>query len=155
MRPSCQRPVLTDAIRRHLESGFIVLTSNPTRQTSAEAFEAWAYDGPLDFDQASPVRFGLGQDPIDALDSLAHHLDLHRNTTISIEGRPGQVHPAVRRIHDLLYLDERNGRVYDPKKSWDATTLDMIAAVVAEYIRRPEKGDATGVDAAVQDRQDG
>jgi len=137
--------VLTDAIRRHLESGFIVLTSNLTRQPAAEAFEAWAYDGPLDFDQASPVRFGLGQDPVDALDSLAHHLDLHRNTTSSIEGRPGQVHSAVQRIHDLLYLDERNGQEFwNPDKSWDATTLDMIAQVIADYIPRPEKGDGTG-----------
>ena len=64
-------------ISRHLQDGFIVLTGNPLRQGCPDAFEAWAHTGPLDFDLATPVRFGLGQDPRDALASLDHHLHLH------------------------------------------------------------------------------
>ena len=49
-----------------------------------------------------------------------------------------ETHPAVQRIHDLLYLDEDHGRAfYDGAKAWDADTVDMIAEVVAEYIPRP------------------
>jgi hypothetical protein len=46
--------------------------------------------------------------------------------------------PSVRRIHDLLYLDMKNGReFYNPDKVWDANTLAQIAEVVARYIPRP------------------
>ena len=48
--------------------------------------------------------------------------------------------PAIRRIHDLLYLDMKGGRAfYDPSKSWNADTLAQIAEVVAKYIPRPSK----------------
>ena len=48
------------------------------------------------------------------------------------------VHPAIQRIHDLLYLDLKGGReFYDGDKSWSPETLDAIAEVVAEYIPRP------------------
>jgi len=48
------------------------------------------------------------------------------------------ISPAIRRIHDLLYLDMQGGReFYTPDKSWDADTLDAIAEVVAEFIPRP------------------
>jgi len=47
-------------------------------------------------------------------------------------------HPAVRRIHDLLYLDIRGGSTfYNPDKAWDSDTLAQIAEVVAKYIPRP------------------
>ncbi|MCY2931091.1 MAG: hypothetical protein NTV86_16705, partial [Planctomycetota bacterium] len=50
------------------------------------------------------------------------------------------VPPAIRRIHDLLYLDTKNGRrrSYEPDKSWDADTMAAIAEVVAEFIPRPK-----------------
>jgi len=48
------------------------------------------------------------------------------------------IHPAIRRIHDLLYLDMKGSQqVYDPEKNWDADTLDRIAEVVAQCIPRP------------------
>jgi hypothetical protein len=48
------------------------------------------------------------------------------------------VHPAIRKIHDLLYLDLKDGREsYDPEKSWDPDTIAAIAEVVAEYVPRP------------------
>jgi len=59
--------------------------------------------------------------------------------------RTGPIHPAIQRIHDLLYLDIVNGReFYNPDKGWDADTMAMIAEIVAEYIQAPtpiESGD--------------
>jgi hypothetical protein len=48
------------------------------------------------------------------------------------------VHPAIRQIHDLLYLDVQGAReFYNPDKTWDADTLARIAGVVARYIPKP------------------
>ena len=45
---------------------------------------------------------------------------------------------ALQRIHDLLYLDMKDGQEsHDPDKEWDTDVLTMIAEVVAEYIPRP------------------
>jgi hypothetical protein len=49
--------------------GFVVLTNN------AGEHEAWAYEGPLDFEVAAPIRFGLGNTPIEALKALDWQLD--------------------------------------------------------------------------------
>lgn len=50
------------------------------------------------------------------------------------------IHPAIRKIHDLLYLDMKNGREsYDPEKCWDAGTMSMVAEIVAEHIPRPPR----------------
>jgi len=52
--------------------------------------------------------------------------------------RPMPPHPAVRSIHDLLYLDMRGGReFFNPNKIQDSDTLTQIAEVVARYIPRP------------------
>ncbi|MCY2929772.1 MAG: hypothetical protein NTV86_09825 [Planctomycetota bacterium] len=49
------------------------------------------------------------------------------------------VPPAIRRIHDLLYLDTKDGRQsYAPDRAWDADTMAAIAEVVAEFIPRPK-----------------
>ncbi len=53
--------------------GFVVLTHNADNEPDSH-FEAWAYEGPLDFNSAAPVRFGLGADPIAALHTLNHQL---------------------------------------------------------------------------------
>jgi hypothetical protein len=46
--------------------------------------------------------------------------------------------PVARRIHDLLYLDMKNGReFFNPDKSWDPETLDRVAGIIAEFIPRP------------------
>jgi len=53
--------------------------------------------------------------------------------------RPAAVHPAVRQIHDLLYLDLLGGQeFYNPDKTWDADILARIAEVVARYIPKPQ-----------------
>jgi hypothetical protein len=52
--------------------------------------------------------------------------------------RPVPPHPAVRHIHDLLYLDMQGKRTfYNPDKIRDCHTLAQIAEVVAKYIPRP------------------
>jgi len=50
--------------------------------------------------------------------------------------KPVPPHPAVRQIHDLLYLDMRGARTF---RVWDGDTLTQIAEVVAKYIPRPSK----------------
>jgi hypothetical protein len=49
--------------------GFVVVTHG------GKEHEAWAYEGPLDFEVAAPVRFGLGNTPIDALKALDWQLE--------------------------------------------------------------------------------
>jgi hypothetical protein len=49
--------------------GFVVVTHG------GKEHEAWAYEGPLDFEVAAPMRFGLGNTPIDALKALDLQLE--------------------------------------------------------------------------------
>ena len=56
-------------LRDTLGKGFVVLTYNAGNEVSSR-YEAWAYEGPLDFDEAGPIRFGLGTDPHEAIDAL-------------------------------------------------------------------------------------
>jgi hypothetical protein len=50
------------------------------------------------------------------------------------------IHPVIRRIHDLLYLDMENGReFYSPDKNWDPDVLDRVAEIIAEFIPRPSQ----------------
>jgi len=51
-------------------SAFVVLTWNGSDPNPHGPFEAWAYHGALDFDAASPLTFGVGEDPLDALSAL-------------------------------------------------------------------------------------
>ena len=52
---------------------FVALVHNPDNDEDRR-YEAWAYRGPLDFDQATPVHFGLGKAPAEALEALNYHL---------------------------------------------------------------------------------
>ena len=53
-------------------------------------------------------------------------------------GKRRAAHPAIQRIHDLLYLDVRDGReFYNPGKSWDADVVSAIAQEVGKHIPRP------------------
>ena len=88
-----------------------------------EAIKAIASDGgrlkPLNFDEVSQLceRINVREHPTD---------------------RKACRHPALQRIHDLLYLDLKDGReFYNPDKEWDADVMTMVAEIVAEYITRP------------------
>ena len=59
------------------------------------------------------------------------------------------VHPGIRQIHDLLYLDMQDGQqVYDESKQWDSDTMSMIAEIIGEYIPGPRqtRGTVPGSD---------
>lgn len=58
-------------VNRHLEEhGFVVLGINQQDAHADCPYEAWAYNGPLDFQEAKPVTFGLGKNSHEALDAL-------------------------------------------------------------------------------------
>lgn len=72
-------------------SGFAVLTWNEGDPSPHGQFEAWAYRGPLDFDAASPVTFGVGHDLTAAQSALNELLG-------SKATEPCDRHPTVRGI---------------------------------------------------------
>jgi hypothetical protein len=51
------------------DQGFVILTGGKEGRKKQE-YEAWAYQGPLDFEKAEPQRFGLGSTPVAALEAL-------------------------------------------------------------------------------------
>jgi len=56
------------------------------------------------------------------------------------QAKAKSVHPVIRRIHDLLYLDMEKGReFYSPDKNWDPDVLDRVAEIIAEFIPRPSQ----------------
>ena len=71
----------------------------------------------------------------------------HREGSPSTGASRG-AHPAIQRIHDLLYLDLKGSlEFYNPDKAWDAETIAAITEIVAQYIPGPaqkEKGDEHG-----------
>jgi len=48
------------------QKGFVVMTGHG----NGAEYEAWAYAGPLDLDEAVPQRFGVGDTPVQALEAL-------------------------------------------------------------------------------------
>ncbi len=66
-----------------LHQGFAVLTKNRHDPNPGMPFEAWAYQGPLDFDSATPLVFGLGTSGFDALNSLDKLLADHDGSSPS------------------------------------------------------------------------
>jgi hypothetical protein len=64
---------LPNVLKKLLDHGFIVITRNPDAPPESR-IEAWAYQGPLDFSTASPLRFGLGRNPGQAIAALVEHL---------------------------------------------------------------------------------
>ena len=69
-------PYDTERLQHFLAGGgFIVLGSNQHDPHPELPFEAWAYQGPLDFQSAQPLTFGQGATPMDALGALDEQLD--------------------------------------------------------------------------------
>jgi len=153
------KPVLPHLDRFLKKDGFVILTRNDDDPSRHGPFEAWAYQGPLDFDVATPVVFGAGDSIPEALDALDFQIEQsHRDPSAPAgnsrgnEARPNGetgTHPALQEIHDLLYLDVEGGReYYEPEKSWDADTLEAIADVVGQYIPRPKANEKEGTNPA-------
>jgi len=82
---------------------FIILTHNAANAAGQE-YEAWAYQGPLDFEFASPVRFGLGCDPTAALKALAGQLP--DQSLPAATPAPAPAAPAADRM--LVRVDRRD-----------------------------------------------
>ena len=69
--------------RPHLDrflkkDGFVILTRNDGDPSKHGPFEAWAYQGPLDLQAASPVTFGVGTSVHDAVNALDLQLEVAR-----------------------------------------------------------------------------
>ncbi len=73
-----------------LKGGFVVVGRNRSDPCPSGPFEAWAYAGPLGFDSATPVVFGLGKDcrqaqtyhPDHAVASACHNHSFLRPTLL-------------------------------------------------------------------------
>lgn len=69
-------PYETERLKQFLaDGGFIVLGENQHDPHLHQPFEAWAYKGPLDFNEAQSVTFGTGKDVPEALDALAFQIN--------------------------------------------------------------------------------
>ena len=69
--------------RPHLDrflkkDGFVILTRNDGDPSKHGPFEAWAYQGPLDLQVATPVTFGVGTTARDAVNALDLQLEIAR-----------------------------------------------------------------------------
>ena len=66
-----------------LKHGFVVLALNHTEPSPGAPYEAWAYSGPLDFQSATPITFGLGTNIQSTLEAL--NLKLQNGQTMTKE----------------------------------------------------------------------
>jgi len=83
------------------------------------------------------------------------NLDPPPDSGLTGAGPPSSPSPALQRIHDLLYLDIKDGReFYNPDKEWNEEILKAIADVVAEYVPRPRPA-SRREPAVPDDRTDG
>jgi len=92
--PETASPARLDDFLYH---GFAVITLNEHDPNPDLPFEAWAYRGPLDFNVAIPVVFGLGTSGADSLRSLDELLTSH--------GEPGLLPDAI--VQVPLHVDDR------------------------------------------------
>ena len=98
------------------EGGFIVLAENQQDPHPGQPLEAWAYQGPLDFNQAKPVTFGLGNGVAHVLAAL--------NEQLKQAGQPGQTHEHPHRRMTVVPLEEK-----EPVSLWwVVNTLEVSAA---------------------------
>ena len=80
------------------KQGFVIVVKNMADPSPDGPFEAWAYQGPLDMDEAVPVTFGVGASSIEALEALEGQLARRR----SLRRKPARTtgagkHQAVHR----------------------------------------------------------
>lgn len=76
------KPKLVNLSRFLKKDGFVILTHNAGDASKHGPFEAWAYQGPLNFQVATSVTFGVGTSVPDALEALECQLDSARRGKI-------------------------------------------------------------------------
>jgi len=65
----------TPSLDRFLKKkGFVIIGRNQDDRSRHGAIEAWAYKGPLDFDKAQSVAFGIGSSVREAIVALDEQL---------------------------------------------------------------------------------
>jgi hypothetical protein len=64
------RPALPHLSRFIGNGGFVVLAHNKGDPSRHGPWEAWGYAGPLDLAVATPVTFGVGKNPLEAINAL-------------------------------------------------------------------------------------
>jgi hypothetical protein len=69
------KTVLPNLDRFLKKDGFVIVTRNEGDPSQHGPFEAWAYQGPLDLQTATPVIFGVGTSVPDALNALDLQLE--------------------------------------------------------------------------------
>ena len=109
-----------------LQHGFTVLTMNQHDPNPDMPFEAWAYRGPLDFDVATPLVFGLGMSGFDALNSLDNLLADHG------EPRPA---PDVAIRAPLLVDDRELATILAALRFHQVENLQGTGAIPGQAIR--------------------
>ena len=115
------------------EGGFIVLAKNQQDPHPGQPLEAWAYQGPLDFNQANPVTFGFGN-------SVAHVLAA-LNEQLKQAGQPGQTHEHPHGRMTVVPLEEK-----DPVSLWwvvhtvevSAADAQTAAALAYQFMKDPK-----------------
>jgi hypothetical protein len=83
------KPTLRRLIRFLKKDGFVIFTFNEGDASKHGPFEAWAYQGPLDLQTATPVTFGVGPSIPEAIIALEYQL----------KNSHGQVEPGAREKH--------------------------------------------------------
>ena len=81
--------------------GFVVVARNTADPSTNGAFEAWAYTGPLDFEMATPVCFGIGTHCVDALSALDQQLLQNATALTPIDERM-PLHVTRRELATIL-----------------------------------------------------
>lgn len=74
--------------------------------------------------------------------SRKHLLKIRKSFGLTLEttAARNRIHPAVQKIHDLMYLDIQDGKeFYNPDKEWDSGTMAAVADAIAIYIPRPRR----------------
>jgi len=125
--------------------GFAVLARNSHDPNPDVPFEAWAYQGPLDFNIAAPVVFGLGVSGLDAMRSLGKLLadveaarqmsDMATHLPLALDDRERATVLAALRYHQAENL-QGTGEIPDLAIGRIASDDGRVEALGAEEVDR-------------------
>ena len=127
-------PFAAERLERVLaEGGFIVLAENQQDPQPGQPLEAWAYQGTLDFNKATPITFGLGSNVMDVLAVLNEQLKQARP--------PGQTHQHPHGRMTVVPLEDKG-----PASLWwvvhtievSAADVQTAAALAYQFMKDPK-----------------